>query len=172
MYTEPNLLIHVDNNGDIEVTEQQVRAARRLSPIGKIPVLYRLGLSSVCFDSQGQRIRGLFACNSILSGTLIGEYRGLIITEDEAERKRSNRNYFFGLEGLDCLIDSGNQKLSSFLRYINAPNDPSEANTDFFQVNDRILCMAKVDIEAGSELLAWYGPNTKQLIKIDVVTSP
>ena len=150
-----------------------VTLARRYSPLGKIPRGYYLSASRTIKDKNNTSVRGLFTSRSIKKGGLIGEYRGPRVNHAQTQAKTRNTQYFFGVFGdenkrknrLKFVIDGGNARRSSFLRYVNAPNHSTQANARFVQVQDSILLYATKPIRPHTELLAWYGPHTKQIIE-------
>ena len=153
---------------------QAVALARHYSPLGKIPRGYYLSASRTIKDKNNTSVRGLFTSRSIKKGDLIGEYRGPRVNHAQTQAKTRNTQYFFGVFGNDkasrknrlkFVIDGGNARRSSFLRYVNAPNHSTQANARFVQVQDRILLYATKTIRPQTELLAWYGPHTRQIIE-------
>ena len=155
----------------LEVDTNDVIAARRLSPLGKVPEQYYLAKSKHLRNSCGVLIRGLFARVDIAPGQIIGEYRGKRTTRQKVACKRSHLNYIFTIRGSDEVIDSARSSQSSFLRYINAPNNQLDANVAFFQFDRFILGVTIKHIKPDDELLAWYGSHTKDLIATDVIAN-
>src|SRR5574343_206983 len=149
----------------------EILVARRKSPLGKIPHQYYLDKSKHIKDFNGKPVRGLFTRAFIKKGELIGEYRGVPIDERRSQTKKKYTQYFFAVyddndnSRIKFVIDGAPANRSSFLRYINAPNKKYEANTRFVQVGDAILLYAIKPIQAHTELLAWYGKHTRQIIR-------
>lgn len=147
--------------------------ARMQSPLGRVPPGYRLApsLHLRCLTT-GVPVRGLFTDLPIAAGQLIGEYRGVLLDRHTADAEQGVRSqkYVFAVTDPDGevvhVVDAAPVKKSSFLRYVNAPNEEAEANTSFFQDEYRIFLTALRDISAGTELLAWYGPETKAIVSI------
>ena len=144
----------------------------RQTPLGKIPSSFYLSPSVQIKDIANQNlpVRGLFTSRLIRKGRLIGEYRGPTIDEERANTKRRFTQYFFAVYDFDrdrvkFIIDGGNSRKSSFLRYVNAPNHPAEANCQFVQHNDQILLYSTRKIEPKTELLAWYGSETHAILR-------
>ena len=148
-----------------------VRQARRLSPLGKIPRGYYLAPSETIRDANNQRVRGLFTAHPLRKGQLIGEYRGPKVDETRTATKRRFTQYFFAVfdddrqTKLKFVIDGANSRRSSFLRHVNAPNRRHQANARFVQKLDAILLYALKDIPPNTELLAWYGRETRRILK-------
>ena len=144
--------------------------ARKQSPLGKIPATFYLANSTTIKDNHNKSVRGLFTSRFIHKGQLIGEYRGPLISVAHSQRKSRFTQYFFAVvdseskNSLKFVIDGANSRRSSFLRYVNAPNRARDGNTRFVQVEDSILLYATKNIHAQTELLAWYGTHTKQII--------
>ncbi|HEY9759016.1 MAG TPA: SET domain-containing protein-lysine N-methyltransferase, partial [Oculatellaceae cyanobacterium] len=114
--------------------------------------------------------RGLFTDRTIAKGRVIGEYRGPVVDEDRTRTKRRFTQYFFAVcdsrdKRVKFVIDGGNSRRSSFLRYVNAPNNRREANAQFVQRDDSILLFAIKSISANTEILAWYGQDTKRILQ-------
>ena len=148
----------------------EVARARKRSPLGKIPVGFYLDKSVQIKDKAGKPVRGLFTSKFIRGGRLIGEYRGLKVDEKRTQTKRRFTQYFFAVyeqdgKRIQFVIDGGNSKKSSFLRYVNAPNQPREGNAKFVQDGDAILLYAKKNIQPKTEVLAWYGKHTAEILK-------
>ena len=151
--------------------DAHVLLARKRSPLGKLPVGYYLSLSRLIFDPNHHRVRGLFTSRFIAKGSLVGEYRGKIVDHNRTRTKLRFTQYFFAVAEetpsprLKFVIDGANFRMSSFLRFVNAPNNASQANTRFVQVGDSILMYATRDIRPNNELLASYGKDTKRIIR-------
>jgi hypothetical protein len=158
--------------------EAVIQKARMRSPLGKIPVSFYVSASLTLKDPTGKPIRGLFTRRFLRKGALIGEYRGQKIDESQTQRKRRFTQYFFAVSDLNpasdsknnnnykikFVIDGANSRKSSFLRYVNAPNRIQDANTRFVQYGDAILLYATRNINPHTELLAWYGNDTKHIL--------
>lgn len=110
---------------------------------------------------------GLFTDHKIKKGDFIGEYLGKVLTPDEANNTKSK--YMFDVkEGgrkSVFVLDGKNKRFSSFIRYVNAANIFSQQNTEFKQFDRRIFLRAIKNIKPNSELLAWYGVDTNEIIK-------
>jgi hypothetical protein len=165
--------------GDSKLSEEEnwkiLRMARQLSPVGKIPPGYKVKPSTEFKNYKDclTPINGLFTDHFIKAHTLIGEYRGRILSNEQSDAKsRGSRVYFFQIFGDNneplFVIDGGPISQSSFLRYVNSPYDETRANCVFEQLENRILLSSIVDIPANTELTAWYGPNTKSIIAGEV----
>ena len=109
---------------------------------------------------------GLFTDHKIKNGDFIGEFLGKVLTLDEANNTKSK--YMFDVkEGRKTVfvLDGKNKRFSSFIRYVNAANIFSQQNTEFKQFDKRIFLRAIKNIKPKSELLAWYGVDTNEIIK-------
>lgn len=158
---------------DYRLTDsERICLATHMSPLGRIPPLYQLGLSRELVGQNDKPIRGLFTTKAITANTLIGEYRGPILSEAESQGRRKS-NYMFSVidgttGGCKHVIDGASKSRSSFLRYVNSPNSESGANARFTQVDDHILLTTIRHIPANTEILAWYGPETKDIVALPV----
>lgn len=150
--------------------DNQLLLARRRSPLGKIPKGYYLAQSKHLRNvHDGTPIQGLFTDHLLANESLVGEYRGKILSEEESDNKRGGtRVYYFQISDNHgkCIhvIDGAPHRQSSFLRYVNAPNKQNEANCAFQQLRNHILLYTSQEIPAHTELTAWYGPNTADII--------
>lgn len=147
--------------------DSDVALARKYSPLGKVPAQYYLARSSNIKDKAGRGVRGLFTRKHIRNGQLVGEYRGPRVSEERSQQKKTFTQYFFAVQDshrVKFVIDGGNSRHSSFLRYVNAPNSRGAANARFVQSGDAILMYTTKEVRPHTELLAWYGPSTKRIL--------
>ena len=111
---------------------------------------------------------GLYAQLPIETGHFIGEYKGKLLTVEQASKKKQNKSYLFDVKGKKknvlFVIDAANKRTSSFVRYANAANTEAEQNAMFVQKNQKIYLKALRDIRAGEEILTWYGASTRDVI--------
>jgi SET domain-containing protein len=116
----------------------------------------------------GRGIRGLFTEEAIPAGSFIGEYKGKIITDQQAEMKTRGTNYLFDVKGANGrvlhVIDAANASKSSFLRYVNAANTEDQQNARYVQRSRRIYLKATRAIPPRAEIIAWYGSDTSRVI--------
>ncbi len=113
---------------------------------------------------------GLFSNRTYKKGDVIQEYKGNILTDNEAEEKKRYRKYMFDVKHkgrVVHVIDAANKKDSSALRYINACLTPTEKelNTKFKQYKLKIYLVAVKDIKKDTELLAYYGEDTNGVLE-------
>jgi SET domain-containing protein len=111
---------------------------------------------------SGLHGRGVFALADIAKGERIIEYKGEIISNDEADERHPVdpgdpfHTFFFSLDDGICCIDGGVQGNSA--RWINhhcAPNCDTEEKDDA-RGRSRVYVFAKRDIAAGEELTYDY----------------
>lgn len=149
-----------------------ITKARHKSPLGKMPAGFAVKPSVQFYNVNDKTtpVNGLFTDHRIAAGTVIGEYRGRKLTNEQSDAKtRGSKVYFFQVNDDDgnplFVIDGAPIKKSSFLRYVNSPLTREEdANCSFEQLGQHILLVAQRDIEPNTELTAWYGPNTHDII--------
>ena len=112
------------------------------------------------------KVNGLHTQHALPSGYVIGEYKGVRRSVRAADEKRSAREYMMDVRGPNgvYVIDAGNQKNSSFIRYSNAANNDSKQNARFVQRQYRIYLVTTRPIPAGREILTWYGKDTQGVI--------
>ena len=116
-------------------------------------------------------VLGLWTDHDIKKGEYIGEYLGKILTPKQAKNVKSK--YLFDVTGKVpgsskrkslFVLDGKNKKDSSFVRYSNAANTIGEQNAYFEQRDKRIFLRARKNIKANTEILTWYGDETKDII--------
>ena len=136
--------------------------ASERSALGVVPVAFQVKESRF-LRGIGKTGLGLYTCERLPSRYVIGEYRGKLLTLMQAIAKKSHRAFMFNVthkRRVVEVIDAAVIKKSSFLRYVNAANDETQQNTEFVQLNRKIWLRSILSIEAGEELLAWYGDRT------------
>jgi hypothetical protein len=106
---------------------------------------------------------GLYACEEIREHDFVGEYKGEIITKEEAERRgavyeHQKLSYLFSLNATQE-IDSTN--FGNKVRFINHAKDRANLYPRIIMVNTvhRIALYASRVIKPGQELLFDYGPK-------------
>ena len=106
---------------------------------------------------------GLYACEEIREHDFVGEYKGEIITKEEAERRgavyeHQKLSYLFSLNATQE-IDSTN--FGNKVRFINHAKDRANMYPRIIMVNTvhRIALYASRLIKPGQELLFDYGPK-------------
>jgi hypothetical protein len=121
---------------------------------------------------------GLYAARRLPKHTVIGEYRGRII-EDE-EDARGDSSYRFLVENIRThkylfTIDGEDAGGSSIVRYANAVDSVAQQNAAFVQFpppgtrakgryGHRIVLVALRDLARDEEIVAWYGEDTARII--------
>jgi len=129
--------------------------------------IYRANSTLVDEDGNPARIQGLFTSRRIPYLTTIGEYFGERLTVEQAQHRNSNYQFEvrkFRSKEVEFVLDGKYLKHSSFVRFVNAANDITEQNCKFELRDKRIFLVARRDIPAHSELLAWYGEQTAELV--------
>lgn len=116
---------------------------------------------------------GVFAVADIPKGTLVVEYKGELITDEEADRRHPTNpddpfhTFFFSLaEGGHCIDANVRGNAARWINHSCAPNCKSEEIEDA-KGRSRVYIRAKRDIKAGEELnydyrLGMAGRITKQ----------
>jgi SET domain-containing protein len=110
------------------------------------------------FEARDSKIqgRGVFATRAIKEGTRLIEYRGEIVSDEEADRRypffddERHHTFLFRLDSGDA-IDAGPSR--SIAKYINHSCDP---NCEAVEEDNRIFIDALRDIRKGEELVYDY----------------
>jgi SET domain-containing protein len=104
---------------------------------------------------------GVFATNHISKYTLLDEYKGILITPEQYNKKKSNLAYIWELlddkENAVGYIDAANKKYSNWTRFVNCPNTLKQENVIPVQRGFKMLYYSNKDIKPGEELFIWYG---------------
>jgi hypothetical protein len=120
-------------------------------------------------ESIGAAGSGLYASRPYNSGDVIVEYTGKIISVEDSEKKKKNRNYFFevrrGRKPV-YVIDSANNRNSSAAKFVNTVLEFGDRrrNAEFVQRNMKIYLKATKSIKRGQEIIGYYGENTQGVI--------
>lgn len=132
------------------------------------PNYIQVGTSSIPRAGQGA-----FVTKTLESGFVLGEYKGESLTNTQANERPWDM-YMFDIKNpkgeLVCVISAHDPLKSNWSRYVNSVeewNSPLR-NVEFFQVDNRLFLRTTRRIEASlerpTELLCWYGPNTKRFL--------
>ena len=125
--------------------------------------------NSQFLETLGIEGKGLFAATDYEVGDVIQEYRGKIISDEEAEQKTRSKNYMMDVKEnhkVIHVIDAANSRSSSAVKFVNTTltwND-HKRNAEFTQYNKKIYLVATKKIKTGSEILVYYGPDTKRIV--------
>ena len=140
--------------------------ARRRSVRGVVPPNFSVR-SSRLLARKGVQALGLYTTSALPAGFVIGQYRGRVISVEEATAKTRNRNFMFEVRRrgrVIHVIDGARRRQSSFVRFANAADWESQQNTAFVQFRGEIFLRTVRPVSAGSELLTWYGRSTAAII--------
>lgn len=149
-----------------------MRDASKRSQLGIIPDGYTVK-GSKFLERKKIKSKGLHTNTNIPKNYVIGEYIGLLLTDEEAKNKRKNREYLFDVRppcsGNDSreiafVIDCANKRLSSFVRYVNTADFEHQQNSQFVQVGLKIFLVTLKPLPRNTEILAWYGWNTENVV--------
>jgi len=130
-----------------------------------------IGRSTITKDAHGKDLDmwGLFSKEDIDKDSLISEYCGEVITEEDGEKRgilydRYKLSYIFRL---NSSYDVDATRKGNKIRFANHSNKPN-CYAKIFLVNGdhRIGIYAKKDIEAGSELFFDYGDHFREQHKL------
>jgi len=108
---------------------------------------------------------GLFARHPIRANTIIGEYTGELITQEEYEERRNRlrenggRNYFFSTYST-MVIDAS--AMGNHTRYINHDcGDKLNCRTQYVEIGSkpRNFIISKQDIAQDEQIFIWYGKD-------------
>lgn len=112
--------------------------------------------------------RGLYAKRDLEAFTLIGRYRGVLLTPQEFDESETSGFYAMCLANGD-VIDGEEEALSNFCRFINhskglrsncQATDVWESSEFLFGISCNAVSLETVrDVKAGEELLFDYGPE-------------
>lgn len=112
--------------------------------------------------------KGVFANRRIRKNEFLGEYKGVWLTPEEFEKKKSHKDYIWKIQDEDGdaigYIDGGNKKYSNWLRYINCPCTAEQENVKAFQKRFSICYYASKEIKKGEELFVWYGEEYGEIL--------
>lgn len=145
-------------------------AARRRSIKGVMPSGFYCALSKRIKDKRTKKpVRGLFTDHLIRKGEWVGTYDGELICECKYDEEHRDSCYYFEMtwdlpEHKEYLIDSSDNKKSTFTRYINSPDRLRDANCAYEQRCRTVFVRALRDIQPHTELLADYGPDHDDII--------
>jgi SET domain-containing protein len=97
------------------------------------------------------------------------EYKGRIISDEEAEAKRQCTQYMFDVKKgkkIVRVIDGARNRYASAGKYVNSTptyND-RKRNAEFVQYKMKIYIVATKRIRSGHEILVYYGEDTNRII--------
>lgn len=120
-------------------------------------------------EGLGFEGNGLYAARTFNLGDVILEYRGIIISDAKAEKKKTHRNYMFDvkLKGRVLhVIDGANNKHASAAKFVNSVLKYSDRkrNSKFVQYDQKIFLVATKKIYANREIISFYGEDTHRVI--------
>lgn len=140
--------------------------ASKISQLNKVPPGYAVKPSKH-LAVKGIVSNGLYSLNALPKDHVIGRYRGKVLTLAEALKKKNNRSYMFDVKvkkKVVHVIDAGNKKTSSFVRFANAADTDDQQNTKFVQKGTEVFLVSLERIPKNTELLTWYGKQTVDVI--------
>ena len=108
---------------------------------------------------------GLIASREFQKGDVIQEYKGKIISDEQADMKKSGRKYMFDVHynnKVVHVIDAAICSKSSAARYVNSTLtiDDINKNSEFIQYNLKIYLVATKYIPPNHEIISFYGRHT------------
>ena len=123
-------------------------------------------------SSMGIAGRGLYAMKPYARGDVILEYKGKILTDQQAEEKKGTKKYLFDVKDkgkVIFVIDGANNVFASPAKFVNTVrvwSDP-QRNSEFKQYRKKIYLVASKPIKTGEEFITYYGPETDKVIEAD-----
>jgi hypothetical protein len=150
----------------MSTTTKYTKASKR-TKLNKVPTGYTVKASQH-LAAKGITANGLYTDRALKNGDVIAEYRGKILSLDQALKKKTNRAYMFDVKvgkKVTHVIDAANKKLSSFARFANSADYDDQQNVKFVQKDKKIYLVAKRKIAKNTELLTWYGKRTSDVIR-------
>ena len=149
-------------------SDASVRTSKKSSPTFRNDDVYVS--KSNFLKKNGVDGYGLYASRPYYTGDVIQEYTGIKISLEEATNKKTHKNYFFEIKAngkIVCIIDAANASRSSPARYVNTiryAHEERYRNTTFVQYQQKIYLVAIKPIKRDSELIAYYGKFTENII--------
>jgi SET domain-containing protein len=118
---------------------------------------------------QNYKGLGLYANKKYKAGDVILEYIGKKLTNDEANQKRSHKNYLFDVKQnkkVIFVLDGANNKYSSAAKFVNSTLSftDKKRNAEFVQRNQKIYLIASRPISKGKEIISFYGEHALDII--------
>jgi hypothetical protein len=150
----------------MSTTTKYTKASKR-TKLNKVPTGYTVKASQH-LAAKGIVANGLYTDHALKNGDVVAEYRGKILSLDQALKKKTNRAYMFDVKvgkKVTHVIDAANKKLSSFARFANSADYDDQQNVKFVQKDKKIYLVAKRKIAKNTELLTWYGKRTSDVIR-------
>lgn len=120
-------------------------------------------------EKLGVTGNGLYTNQEYKAGTPILEYKGKIVTDEQAERKTKKKQYMFDVKKgkkIVHVIDGANNRFASAAKFVNSTRTfaSRERNAEFKQYSGRIYLVASKNIRKNKEILAYYGSDTLRII--------
>ena len=135
-------------------------------PCSALPRNYYIRASLKLQDLRsGQYINGLFTAEDRKKNTILGQYFGKMISDDEAKTTDSNYMFEVRVRGkVAFVLDAADERHGSFLRFVNAANNEKDINAVFYQYDKKIFLRTTRNIKAHEEILTTYGKDTNAII--------
>ena len=65
------------------------------------------------------------------------------------------------------LVNAGDPRTSNWLRYVNCARTPHELNVDALFCHGKVFYVTLRDVEAGEELMVYYGDSYAESLGVD-----
>jgi hypothetical protein len=117
----------------MSTTTKKYTEASKRSKLNKVPPGYTVKASEH-LATKGIVANGLYTDHALKKGDIVAEYRGHILTLEQALKKKKNRSYMFDVKvgkKVVHVIDAANKKLSSFARFANSADYDDQQNVKF-----------------------------------------
>lgn len=158
----------------------ELNICRNSSPLGlEIPSFFNISKKK-CNYYEGEDNFGIFAKQSILSKMLIGEYRGIIIDNENRTvlcklhgimyglvNRIEEDSYLIEIENTDKLLNENDKKTSSWVRFVKTSSEKANAKFELYNdenKNPHIILETIKNIKKGEQILVYKKKSSKEML--------